>query len=680
MKNEDHLLTYRFTGHSRLCKVLTIAIMLSLGEGMPSIVRGDAINGPLIGTITALQVDNPNDVWSSGLIVAGGQTVIIPRNMIIQLPANFLTIQQIFTQAPPDCLARGESGLSETDICRNGIGGGIASILANRTAAGDLIAVDVFIEKGQETVTGHVTHINTTDGYFRLNGTDADPTSGVMVRINDPESRHTIQQGLGCNGGPNCSPDPRFTNDPDNYTFTFSTGYPACVPSAMVGGNRTQGSDANGVGDLFCPETNRGVNPVPDSTKFAPIQVADMLTAEGNFEVINGVRFLSAHTVFVGDALTTANDPTQPDYVIFEEAEWDVPGYQNERVRLLLIGFTTLANSQLDVFSLHVDPLTNENNEVPLASTRGNPNTIQQGLPGQVGGIFRIRYDVDFIEGAPVRTGLSPCENLANAGFTGACSPQRTMAEEFSIVSPVTREIIAHTEHSATLNPGVVTLDINGNEATNGLYLTPVGLTHPEFVEINLDLIATPFIASGLPWTMDRRLSPVGCVDTDGDGVVDCEATAQRMDPFPNSGLDPRTQALVPATAADRIISYYANGQPAGALLNWPPPDPPAMRPEFEGNGLFANPNITGATFGDESDGPYVDIWASSAFASGMTATVTGEPSVPMLADGTGRFYAHIPLPPGSPPPASITVLDETNNRFSQRSVTDKVSITVATY
>jgi hypothetical protein len=59
----------------------------------------------------------------------------------------------------------------------------------------NVIAGDVFIQKGVETVKGTVTYINYTDGYFRLNGIANDANTGVMVRLNDPENRHTVQQG-----------------------------------------------------------------------------------------------------------------------------------------------------------------------------------------------------------------------------------------------------------------------------------------------------------------------------------------------------------------------------------------------------------------------------------------------------------------------------------------------------
>jgi hypothetical protein len=188
----------------------------------------------------------------------------------------------------------------------------IATIHANRTSNGNTIAGDLFIQKGVETVKGKVTYINFTDGYFRMNGILNDPNTGVMVRLNDPGNRHTVQQGLGCaTGTVNCSPDVRFTLDRDNYTNTFLTGVPSCVPSTVarsfidtldldVDGNTTETlttqSSGTGTGDLLCPSTNRTPNLiVADSRRFAPIQIGDTVEAEGNFETVNGVRFISAH-------------------------------------------------------------------------------------------------------------------------------------------------------------------------------------------------------------------------------------------------------------------------------------------------------------------------------------------------------------------------------------------------
>jgi PKD repeat protein len=561
---------------------LAVSLGVALASALITTAQSPATGVLVTGRIDLLNIDQPDDPWSSGTMVVAGQVVILPRNLVIQLPANWLSLQQIFEQAPPAALTRGVSGLATLD--GPPFEGTFATVHGNRTAFGNVIAGEVFIQKGMELVNGVVTYVDTTGGYLRIDGLVGDDTTGRMIRVNDPESRFTIQQGAGCDGGPNCSPDVRFGVDPDNYTITFMTGYPAGIPSTLPVGQRpgfragddpAAASDASGVGDPFCPSTNRGVQPVPDSTRFAPIRVGDSITAEGNLETVGGVRFLSCHTLTVHEALVTQDTPTQPDYMIFDEVEWDVPAFNNQRVRLLLIGFTTLNDSQLDVFRLHVDRRDNSNHELPLASTVGNPNTINQGIiPGR-GGIFKVNYDADFI--ALIPAGRSPCQNLINAGFGSQCPRGGTREENIAVLSPPTREIIGRTRHGATLLPGVVTRDINGNEATNGQYLTPVGIGYPEFVEIDLGATRTPFSFDGVPWNLDRRLSPVGCAG-------DCETTPQPLVPFPWSGLDPA--ALLPSAAKLEPFQVYPFG-PAD-FLAWPPvapgpfpiqptPEPPAV-------------------------------------------------------------------------------------------------------
>ena len=578
-----------------------------------------ASSAPITGEIERLTLTNPSDVWSGGTIVVGGQNIIIPRNLLIDFPANRLTLQQTFTQAPSECLSRAESGLAKADICNTSKAGGIATIHANRTSNGNVIAGDVFFQKGIESVKGVVSYINHTDGYFRINGTTNDANTGVMVRLNDPESRHTLQQGLGCAAGsPNCSPDPRFTLDPDNYTNVFSTGVPSCLPSTVArtfvdtldvdaDGNTTETlnaqSTATGTGDLLCPATNRTPDLlVADSRRFAPIKVGDPIEVEGNFETINGVRFVSAHSTMVLRALATRDVAGQPDYVFLNEVEVDAPGFQNQRARTLFIGFASL-NTDVMIWSLHYDPATNQPHEFPLATTVGCDNAAgagtcgANGLVGGVGGnIWKIRHDVDFLDPA-TSARLDPCAHLrADPRFSSSnpCPGGGTFAEQFAILSPIPCEIQARTGRKFADQAGALrTIDVSGNEATNGQYLFPFGMglggvSTPEFDEIDLDALSTPFSFSGIPWMLDRRLSPGGCIGN-------CEAAQQPLSPFPFEILDPRTQAGLPtgpyndpnftastlSNVSNRVLSYVDgtlgkfNGD--STVLPWPPANPPAQ-------------------------------------------------------------------------------------------------------
>ncbi|NOT28837.1 MAG: PKD domain-containing protein [Planctomycetes bacterium] len=663
----------------RLLEVLGMGFLTSTALGLLAPVPGAQVNstGALItGTIDYIELDNINDVFSGGEIVVGGQLVTVPRNLLIDLPANRLTLQQLFVEAPPAALSVGKSGLAVLD----GAAGipGFATILANRSNFGNAIAGEVFIEKGPQTVQGMVTFINHTDGYLRIDG-NGDNTTGLMVRINDPEGRYTIQQGAGCDGGPNCSPDPRFGVDPDNYTITFTTGYPAGIPSTVplglrsgfsAGDNPAAAANASGVGDPFCPDTNRTTSPVPNSTRFAPIRVGDVLNASGNFELVNGVRFLSCHSMKVFAALTTINSPTQPDYLIWEEVEWDVPNFANDRIRTLLIGFSTLPDSQLDVFALHVNRANNQNVETVIGSTVGNPDTVNQGIGATAGGIFKIRYDVDFAGGG----GDTPCENLINAGFGARCPGGGTLAENIAVVSPVSRELMGRSRHKAVLLPGVITRDVNGNQAPNGEYLTPVGLGHPEFGEIDLGAFQTPFNFDGLPWNLDRRLGPGGCVGNCGNLVGPLE-------PFPWSGIDPRGN--LPAAQA-RPLAFFPFG--VTNVLAWPPTAPgslpilPTPGPGGPGDPAaapvanFSSSAVSGTAplvvnFTDLSTGNrYARLWdfGDGAFSvlqnPTHTFTTAGAFSVSLTAFGPGGLNTKLTVvsvaPPGGPgaPTANFSV------------------------
>jgi len=121
---------------------------------------------PILGEIERISIDNAADHWSGGTIVVGGQVVILPRNLLLDLPANRLTLKQLFDQAPAACVANGESGLAKADLCNQSGAGGFAVLSANRSDFGNVIAGDVFLQKGQESVTGTVTFINYDDGYY----------------------------------------------------------------------------------------------------------------------------------------------------------------------------------------------------------------------------------------------------------------------------------------------------------------------------------------------------------------------------------------------------------------------------------------------------------------------------------------------------------------------------------
>ena len=574
----------------------------------------------ITGEIEQLTLNTPGDVWSGGWIRIAGQPVVLPRNLLLDLPANRLSLQQLFAHAPKACVDRGESGLAKSDACNLTGAGGFATIQANRTNAGDVIAGDAFIEKGREIASGTVTYVNVDSGYFRVNGTAGADAGGTLVRLNDPTGRHTVQRGPGCAAGStdNCSPDPRFTLDADNYTNAFSTGYPMCIPSTVArpfvdsldvnrNGDRTETltaqADAAGTGDVLCPAANRNANNIAaDSRLFAPIQSGDHVTVRGNLETVGGVQFLSAFSTKIGTALSTSNGADQPDYTVLDSMFIDAPAFQRQRIRDQFIGATTEADSDVVLWSVHRDPARNQAHEFPLGSVLGCENIGALNCRRVLGpNTFRVRHDTLFAAGTAKNAKLSACSQLhADPRFQnmGICPQGGTAAEEFGILSPLPHEVQARTGRKmadlARADGGVLdTIDINARSATNGQFLFPMGIglggiETPAFAEIDVNKLGTPTSFDGIPWNLDRRLSPNGCAGA-------CESTPQPLDPFPFSGFDPRTQGQVPevpysdrnytanvlSRTPDRILSYVDpslnifNGDTS--VLAWPPVDPPAV-------------------------------------------------------------------------------------------------------
>ena len=579
-----------------------LVVTIFLGSVLSSTnIEGQIANVPhptsqsvvVLGEIENIFVDDMDEMFSAGWIIADGVAVRIPSGLMIDLPANRLTIRDLVAGASPECLANGESGLASTDEClrSKGLQGGGAQILANRLQDGSIIAGDVFLNKSMTgnvaggivppTVGGYVSYINYQDGYFVVNGTmnqrpSADGGTdkrGVICRINDPDTRQTIQSGLGCIAGmPHCSPDPRFTIDPDNYSWTFGTGYPVCIPSTNnTLGNRDDDAGANiltGEGDEFCPVWNRNFEgplnrTVPDSTFFVPLQVGDPIGIEGNFEVINGVRFFSSYGGMVQLGLKTKNQDDQPDYMIYDEVEGDVPPFDNARIKSLCIAFTTIDDMHVHTYKLHKDPATGEDIEYIWGTSLGNLGTRFNGIPPNAGHINKFGYDVDFLLGAPAAHG--PCLNLLNGGFN-VCPQGGTMEEEVALMSPTSKEVVGRTLHSMSLNPGIFPRDILGFEAQHGMYITGQGQGHPEFVEINLDKNYYPFIFEGMPWNLDRRLGPGGCYEDAGcESLADAPVGSFPLTPFPSAG-DPDWVSHsigngIPPFASQRMTAYYPFGE-----------------------------------------------------------------------------------------------------------------------
>src|SRR5512140_1887244 len=233
-----------------------------------------------------------DDPHCGGTIKVNGHVVVIPKETVVEFPANNLTWQELFAQAPlPYGLATvpPSSGLALADLPAP-LTTYEAHVIGNRVlggAAGADLQIAGLIYISQQSLNSGAGFINFIDyalGEMRVGGVINDPNcaqggtaltnplcSGARVRINDPAGRY----------GRVNSPDIRFTVDPDNPTIIAGSGYPMCLP-------RTDPAVAD---DALCPQAQRPVvSPGPPVVFQASIQTNDPVALPGvppdaNFQV-----------------------------------------------------------------------------------------------------------------------------------------------------------------------------------------------------------------------------------------------------------------------------------------------------------------------------------------------------------------------------------------------------------
>jgi hypothetical protein len=298
------------TAVNRARRFLAAAATILLAA--PSLARAPAAGEVRVrGPLTAAAIDNRDDRWSAGAITVGTRRIVVPSHLLIELPGTSLTLQEIFALAPERCRTEGATGLLASDACRmppgeaaqkrrwsspddrtprstldaapsEALPATIADVTAAIGAGSDPIATKITLRRDSPEVAGAVTFVNEAEGYLRIGGAFGIDRDGALIRINDPDTRQSAQSGIGCGGEGNCSPDARFRADAVHYSVRFAAGYPACVPGAL--------------GDV-CAAASRPVRGIVDAALLLPIRLGDHVRAQGAFEVVDGVRMFSAHSL-----------------------------------------------------------------------------------------------------------------------------------------------------------------------------------------------------------------------------------------------------------------------------------------------------------------------------------------------------------------------------------------------
>lgn len=325
----------------------------------------------MLGYLQELDVDNLNDPLSAGSMVVNGVRIVLPRNLLIKMPGQYLTVNDLFrgphpVSAPGLAVAVKPSGLALKDVPRPAVPFEVQVI--GNMVGNDYIAGWVNItQQGLNLGAGFIRAIDYDKGELLVGAPTGSATA--RVRINDPAGVYGQKNALKTGGS---AFDERFASDPGNAPVAAATGFPMCIPRV-----------AWPASDPTCPLSNRASAPnagrftcgtsTVDPTapvlpgcqpgKAAPLQVGDYISFAGMLTEDSpgsGTFFHAAHAVSAMTGIYTSPG-VDPAYVFIEEAILGALGVpypgiaQEETSRFRIVGFTTDPTRRVEVFLLDVN-------------------------------------------------------------------------------------------------------------------------------------------------------------------------------------------------------------------------------------------------------------------------------------------------------------------------------------
>jgi hypothetical protein len=444
-----------------------------------------------------------------GVITVNGHVITVPSETIVILPANALTWQELFAQAPAP-YGPTQTGIALTDIPAP-LATYEARVVGNRVLGGPGGA-DVYIagliwisQQALNTGQGFINCINYATGEIRVGGPIGNCAAGARVQLNDPL---VPAIGTGRYGRPT-SPDIRFTSDQDNPTMRSVSGFPMCIPRVLADPNIAGNPD-----DPLCPKSQRPVaiapatgfaaliqmnNPTllpgvpPDPTIQAPFEVGDWVTFMGTLMADPGFTagptagpwpgdanvYVSAHTITNNVAIYTAAG-TSPAYVAIDVSfigtgGLTVVGANEAAVMTRFEGFSTDPSRVVHLYGIDLNPLNGAPSDRDWGTIGVDPGPISGAATG------RWRYRPPCGLTVPTPSNFKDC--------TGP--PSNTYL-------PPTREVRAVVEGAWV--PGQVTTAANGiifgqYHAPMADYRFPENLPGKPVVENNFNSI--DFLAKG---------------------------------------------------------------------------------------------------------------------------------------------------------------------------------------
>jgi hypothetical protein len=354
----------------------------------PALIHGFDVTGFIQDMkVNATNAGCPDETDPSrfgGSVTLNNQTITIPCNLIVQMPAN------TFTWA--DFVHGGDAG-GDPSFGDLSLGQGYPSFevgVQGNVVDGRWIAGLAFVsQQSLNGGSGVIRSIDYTTGELHVDS--GDPARPATVLINDPKGRFGRPQ----------SPDGRFSVDDANPTIHAATGYPMCVPRVHTDPTLALATED----DPLCPQANRprpscrnfsvaGVVPPasgeltpapagqrycsqyvmprpggasgPDPTQQAPFEVGDYISYSGTLVNAPDGPYVSAHTIEANVGIYT-QPGSQPSYLAIGEfgvgtadpnATAANGAGQETQDRIFLESETTDVKTPVDIYMMDVNPAT----------------------------------------------------------------------------------------------------------------------------------------------------------------------------------------------------------------------------------------------------------------------------------------------------------------------------------
>lgn len=544
-----------------------------------------------------------------GVIIVNGHVVTVPSETIVILPANALTWQELFAQAPAPYTGVA-TGMALADVPAP-LTTYEARIVGNRVLGGPGGA-DVYIagliwisQQALNNGQGFINCINYATGEIRVGGPIGNCSAGTRVQLNDPAVGLT---GTGRYGRA-VTPDMRFMVDQDNPTVRSVSGFPMCIPRVLADPQIPGNPD-----DPLCPLTQRPVsvagappvfstlftmnNPVtlpgvpPDATIQAPFEVGDFVTFAGTLVqdatpatptagpwpgIAN--TYISAHTITNNVGIYTWAG-TSPAYVAIDVSfigtgGLTVIGANEAAIMTRFEGFSTDTSRVVHLYGIDLNPSTGAPSDRDWGTIGVDPGPAKGAATG------RWRYRPPCGLTVPDPTNFKDCTGPPTNSYL-----------------PPTREVRAVVEGAWTPG-GPQTTYANGiiagqYHAPMADYRFPENLPGKPVVENNFNSI--PFLAAG--------------------GYTSSAGTLVKvLDPWPSSTPPPPP----PCTVAPVAVTGgpYTDSSGGSITLNGSAvtADTPVTFLWTAAAGTFSNPNIANPVYTAPTVGTLTNV--------GLTLTVT---------------------------------------------------------